>query len=135
MPRRFLWLFILNVKIFCLDLPPETFDYLRMPHQRAFDWPNFLSNPYPLPTPLPPPRDSFWWVHNWKSLINNISFLSLLFQRTYVYNKHSQIICIKTFYLKLKIFTKKWQLTKYISYKNLVSCSPSLNLWNSVVKF
>jgi hypothetical protein len=42
-PRCFLWLFILNViKIFCLDLSPgcvcfETFDYLRMPHQRAFD--------------------------------------------------------------------------------------------------
>jgi hypothetical protein len=36
MPRRFLWLFC------CLDLSPgsvcfETFDYLRMPHQRAFD--------------------------------------------------------------------------------------------------
>ena len=34
---------LLNViKIFCLDLSPgcvcfETFDYLRMPHQRAFD--------------------------------------------------------------------------------------------------
>ena len=40
-------------------------------------------------------------------LINDISFLSLLFQRTYVYNKHSRTICIKTFYLKLKIFTKK----------------------------
>ena len=43
MPRCFLWLFILNViKIFCLDLSPgcvcfETFDYLRIPHQRAFD--------------------------------------------------------------------------------------------------
>ena len=37
-------------------------------------------------------------------LIIDISFLSLLFQRTYIYNRQSQTICIKTFYLKLKIF-------------------------------
>jgi hypothetical protein len=46
------------IKIFCLDLSRgcvrfETFDYFRMPHQRAFD-PIFLSNPHPLPTPVPP---------------------------------------------------------------------------------